>query len=360
MEEHGGNIYNKQTELDFSVSVNPFGMPEQVRLAAEEGLALAGQYPDRKMQGLREELARFYGVSAEQVICGNGASELIYALAGAFRPARALIVEPAFSEYRLALEAHGCQTEQITVLEGRQFRPGDQVLGAVETGQYEMVFLCNPDNPTGQLADTGFLEQLVKVCRKTHCCLAADECFMEFVPEKEQNSLIPKLPDGEGILVLKAFTKMYAMPGLRLGYLLAGSREDAARIRRMLPPWNVSMMAQLAGRAALKEQAYVAGSRERLIKEREWMSEKLGRAGYPVWESRTNFLLFEGPEDLQRRCLERGIYLRDCRNFAGLGPGFFRAGMRKHRDNERLARLLEEMAEKKEIRFRENGKKTAR
>lgn len=348
MEEHGGNIYDKEIELDFSVNVNPFGMPQTVKAAAYSGVEMGECYPDLYSRELRQKIGRKHSVSSERILVGNGASELIYAAAAAIRPKKGLVCGPAFSEYEKALCAAGSEVCHFFADRAEEFRVTEQFPAMVEREKPDMIFLCHPDNPTGRLFEKEILAELCRICRRNGIILAVDECFLDMTDPGEDASCLTLMGSMPELLVFRAFTKLYAMPGLRLGYAVAGSQIMAEKIRRHLPPWNVSLPAQMAGIAALEEQEFAGRTVEYLLKEKDRMARELEKAGFRVWHSDTVFLLFEGPLDLQERCLEKKIYIRDAASFRGISRGTYRIGMKKQEDNNRLLTVLRQIREEKE------------
>ena len=341
MEEHGGNIFDKNIRLDFSVNINPFGMPESVKKAALEGVSLAYRYPDIEKRELRKALGRKLQISPGRIVTGNGAAELIYAIAAAFEPGRAAVLGPTFGEYEKALRIHGWQVLHYLARREEGYRFTKKALEWLDKEEgLSAVFLCNPNNPTGMLADGGFLKKLADLCHRKEMLLVVDECFLELTGQGEGKSLRYLQEQYPEILILRAFTKIYAMPGLRLGYALTANEETAKRLENILPPWNVSAPAQMAGCAALEEEAFVRESREFLLKEEEWMEEKLTELGFFVWPSDTIFCMFEGEEGLQEACLKQGIYIRDAASFPGIRKGTYRIGIRQHEDNVQLLEVL--------------------
>lgn len=350
--QHGGDIYSQEVALDFSANINPFGMPEAVRRAAADSLGRNDVYPDSRCLALREALASFHGVPKEWLTCGNGAADLIFALAFGAKPARALVTAPAFAEYEQALGAAGCRTEWLDLREEDGFAPDiDALIGRLDTG-VDMVFLCNPNNPTGVALKRDQVERLAGECLKRGTILAVDECFCDFLDRPEEHSAIPLLGTYPNLFVLKAFTKLYAMAGLRLGYGLCsdlGLLEALARVRQ---PWSVSGVAQAAGAAALKEQAYVERSVAVIAAEREWLRGELSRLGFKVYSSEANYLFFRdkmaagGPGGgrglLYEEMMRRRILIRSCANYRGLDNTYYRICVRLHEDNQVLAGALGE------------------
>lgn len=340
MELHGGNIYDKQVKLDFSVNINPLGIPEKVRKAAIRGVELSEHYPDVKQSRLLRKLAVFHEVNEDRLVLGNGASELIYALANAVRPKRALVLGPTFNEYERALGNVKCQVEYYLAKEVDGFEIGENVLEKFRQGSYELLCICNPNNPTGKLIKKRILQDLVDIAKEKGVLVLIDECFMDFVKKEKEHTMLSRISSYSNVIILKAFTKIYAMPGLRLGYMVAGNKKMALALRKMLPPWNISVPAQAAGVAALKETDYVQRSRDYTITEREFMEQGLEQMGYPVFHSRTNYILFKGPKGLQDICMDKGILIRDAGSFKGIPKGFYRIGLKKREHNEQLLAVL--------------------
>ena len=341
MEDHGGNIYDKDIRIDFSVNVNPFGMPEAVKGAAIRGVEESFRYPDPEQRKLRQAISAAFCIPAERIVAGSGAAELIWGITAALQPGKALVCAPSFGEYEGALLARGCQVERFYLGEENDWLATRELVRRTgEEPGLEILFLCHPNNPTGRLVPAEILEDLARVCHERKITLVVDECFLDLTREGEAASALALQRDCPELLVLRAFTKMYAMPGLRLGWLAAGREETAERIRRMLPPWNVSWPAQMAGCAALKEQEFARRSAALLLEEREWLSCQLRKLGFRVWPSETTFLLFEGPKDLQDVCLKEGIYIRDGASFPGLWEGTWRIGVRTRQENQILLEVL--------------------
>lgn len=343
MEEHGGNIYEREIILDFSVNVNPFGMPETVKEAALRGVLQSERYPDLYKRNLTKALSKQYHIKTEQIVTGNGAAELIYGIAFALRPEKSLIIGPTFSEYEKALLAYGSQVVHYFTKAENAYEVGMDVLDIIEESECNMMFVCNPNNPTGRLIAPALLEQMIILCENRGIYLVIDECFMELT-QKENHPCRNRISTCNYLIILKAFTKSFAMPGLRLGFIFVGSLDAAKQIQSILPPWNVSMPAQFAGEAAAKETVYIQSCMELLIKERTWVCSRLEQFGYKVYPSDTIFLLLEGPEHLQDFCLQHKILIRDAGSFPGIKKNTYRIGIKTHADNEKLLAVLKKAA----------------
>ena len=337
---HGGDIYRHPDVLDFSANINPLGTPPAVVQAAKDSMERICHYPDACQEKLKQALAAYEQVPVEWLICGNGAAELIFALVQAVKPKRALVMAPTFAEYAQALEAVGCEVDREILKKEDGFTLQRTILEELQKEDLQMVFLCNPNNPTGILINPKLLREIVTICEKRNIYLVVDECFLDFVSEPEVHTLKGELEGKQYLFLLKAFTKRYAMAGLRLGYGITSSETLMEKMERQLQPWNVSMPAQEAGVAALKETAYVEKARERIFQEQAFLKDGLKACGYPVLDSQANYVFFEGEPDLYEKLLEEGVMIRDCSNYPGLWKGCYRIAVKLHNENEQLLRKI--------------------
>mgnify|MGYP005879572719 FL=1 len=216
----------------------------------------------------------------------------------------------------MALYSVDCEVEYFPLEKTKQFALDESFLQAL-TPDVDIIFLCNPNNPTGLLVEKPLLEKILDRCQQLGIFMAVDECFLDFVKDPEKHTLKGKLEKYPGLFILKAFTKRYAIPGVRLGYGFCSDREVLDRMEAVTQPWNVSTMAQQAGMAALKESEYVEAGRQIIFRESAWMKEKMRQVGLMVYPSEANYIFFYGPEDLFERCVAKGILIRDCSNYPG-------------------------------------------
>ncbi|MDO5538486.1 MAG: pyridoxal phosphate-dependent class II aminotransferase [Eubacteriales bacterium] len=342
--QHGGDIYTNKYRIDFSANINPLGMPESVRTAACQGVALSANYPDVQYRELRRAIAGKEKVSEEDIICGNGAAELIFLLASAVKPVRTLLTAPGFAEYEQALTAAGCQAEFYELREETGFALQEDYLKRLKEG-WDMVFLCNPNNPTGVTIPPGFLREILNICKEENIKVVLDLCFLDFLEEREEADFVRDTSDYPNLFVLKAFTKTYAMAGLRLGYGICTDKFLLEKMESITQPWNISIPAQMAGVAALKEKEYVERARKLVTGQRIWLSGQLKELGLTVYDSRANFLFWKGPAGLTEKCREQGILLRDCGNYRGLKDvqeqkGYYRVAVRTPEENKELVNVL--------------------
>jgi len=343
---HGGDWAGFETEygkapLDFSANVSPLGLPDGVRTAASRALETADRYPDPLCRRLRAALSAYHGVAAENIVCGNGASDLIYRLCRVLRPKRAAVFVPGFAEYASALREVGATVAEIPL--SPDFRLTENELLQVPT-DCELLFLCNPNNPAGLLTEREMLLPLLDLCRERGTVLAMDECFLDFCENAADYSLVSALAQFPELVIIKAFTKTYAMAGLRLGYALCGNVALAERLEDCGQPWAVSGIAQEAGIAALKENNYVNRLRALITAERRQMKAALETLGLHVIPGKANFLLFQSSDTtLAEKLRERGVLIRDCGNFTGLEKGWYRTAIRTEAENTLLLTAIREV-----------------
>lgn len=351
MHEHGGNPYpylndkNITTFLDFSANINCFGMPEKVKQAAIQGVYDSIHYPDPSCHRLKASIGHKLHVKEEWIFCGNGAAELIYNTLQVLRPQKTLVAAPGFFEYEQALQSVDCDIVYGALPETEEFRIGSSFLQQLRvTPGLNMVILANPNNPTGQLIPKDVLKEILEICRYRKIWIMLDECFLDFTAEFPSNSLVSEIEKTPRLLILKAFTKMYAMPGLRMGYLLCSDKAFREKIVQIRQPWSVSLPAQEAAVAALEEGAFAHRTRAFIQQERPWLQDQLQKLGLKIYHADANFLLFFSPfPQLQQELLKQQILIRDCGNFTGLKAGYYRIVVRTHEKNLRLIQALHQI-----------------
>lgn len=350
---HGGNIYGNEIEYDFSVNLNPLGPPNAVREALAAALNHVEEYPDPEYRELRRGLANYRQLAEEQLVLGNGASELIPGIIRALAPKTCMVTAPCYSGYETALKvaAPSCRIHRIFLREEDDFTLPENICQEIAHVKPDLLILTNPNNPNGKRISANRLREIAGACRTAGTVLLMDECFLA-LSGGDEDSLIHRIGE-EGLpptMVLRAFTKTFAIPGVRLGYAVC-SGSLAARIQRELPEWNLSVFAQYAGLAALEAAApetvtpgtsgYIAASVEMIAQEREYLTAELKKLGLRVFPSDANYILFQSRDrELHRKLLDKAILIRDCRDYHGLTAGFYRAAVRTRRENTALLRCL--------------------
>ena len=328
--------------LDFSANVSPLGLPQGVADAITAALPTADRYPDPLCRELRTALSRAEQLPEPWILCGNGAADLIYRLVWALKPRCALLPAPTFAEYAAALESVGCEVKRKTLHEADDFAVTEAFVQAVNQS-IDLVFLCQPNNPTGQITPPELVQRLVRRCADCGAVLVVDECFLDFLQQRDALTAKPLLQTAPNLVILKAFTKLYAMAGVRLGYALCSNTALLAKMQAAGQPWGVSSLAQAAGAAALRETAYADAVRALIADQRPRLAAGLRALGLQVIEGSANYLLFRAPETLGAALQQRGVCLRSCGNYPGLSAGWYRTAVRTATENEQLLQTMREV-----------------
>ena len=344
---HGGNISGNEIEYDFSVNLNPLGPPKSVQDALVAALNHVEEYPDPEYRELRRGLANYWQLAEEQLVLGNGASELIPGIIRTLAPKTCMVTAPCYSGYETALNAAApsCRIHRIPLRAEDDFILPENICQEIARVKPNLLILTNPNNPNGKRISANRLREIVDACRTAGTVLLVDECFLVLSGGDEDSLIHCIRSESLPAVVLRAFTKTFAIPGVRLGYAVC-SAPMAERIQRELPEWNLSVFAQYAGRAALETVAggtsgYLAASVEMIAREREFLSEELEKLGFRVFPSDANYILFQSRDwELHQKLLDKGILIRDCRDYHGLTAGFYRTAVRTHRENTALLRCL--------------------
>ena len=334
--EHGGDIFEREILYDFSANLNPLGMPESVKNALQKSISEWEKYPDPFCRSLVKKLSERENFPPENIVCGNGAADLIFRIVQTVKPQKAVVCAPSFSEYSKALIQNECEILHYFLSEKSGFALDEKILEMLDES-VQMLILCTPNNPTGRTVDSELLRRICEKCEANDIVFLCDECFIDFT----ENAAHAEQFMNPNVVVLKAFTKIYAMAGLRLGYALFGDAELAEKVRRNGQFWSVSAPAQTAGEAALDEKNYLEKTLELEKKEREFLTENLRNFGFKVYPSEANFILFYTKLALDEMLFGEKILIRNCANFDGLEQGYFRIAVRSHEENSVLVSAIE-------------------
>ena len=339
---HGGDIYRNRVRLDYSVNVNPLGIPDKTKRALQDAIERCVQYPDIHSQELTHAISGMCRVKEDYILCGSGASELFLALMHAVKPAVTAIPVPSFGGYEYAANAAESRILRLPMKQEEGFCFRRENLNGKLCG-VELLFLANPNNPVGNVLERYELEELLEECLNKNIVVVIDECFLEFTGREETCSMKGVLERYPNLVIVRAFTKMFAIPGVRLGYLFCADSELRSKIAGKLPEWNLSILAQEAGKAACQEKGYREETVELVERERIYLTDNLRKLGITVFPSETNFLLLHTQYPLYPVLLEQGILIRDCSSFAGLEQGYYRIAVRQRQQNEVLIQVLQQI-----------------
>ena len=344
--QHGG-IYSAGLEykpviIDFSSNVNPIGFPRLITNNLEKDLPLFSVYPDPDSTKLRNYLEKYTGISKDQIIVGNGATEIIYNFSAAFlKGCKVLIPIPTFGEYESAAKLHGASINFLKTM-----NLNNEISKLLEIlPKNDCVFICNPNNPTGSLIKRKDMLKIVEAAYKRSVLLFVDECFIEFVSNIRE-SIVPHLREFDNLFVLRSLTKSFGLAGLRIGYGL-GSLQMIKVLQKTKLPWNVSGFAQSVAIKALSDKRHLVKTRKIISKERKFLKESISKInGFHCYDSDVNFLLIKSTKNskyIQKKLLEKNILIRDCSTFRGLNNNFIRVAVRTHKENLKLIKELKKL-----------------
>ena len=379
MDFHGGNIYkvfrekNLKEILDYSSNINPYGIPESLKSRIIENLEILERYPDPDYVELREKLAHLNKVDMSDIVLGNGATEIIFLFMKVINPKKILIVSPTFGEYERAVKATEISGDTVSLsssngdnknienkkieIEYFELKESDDFklnIGNLKNQlekKYDLLIICNPNNPTGKFLKLAQTEEILKECNKYDTKLFIDEAFIEFLADGMKESIINTEENKKNLFVTRAFTKFFAIPGLRLGYGMYFDKELEKKISEKKEPWSVNNIAEMAGLTVLDDTEYIEKTLKWIVEEKIYMYEKLNEiSGIKVYETEVNFITGKIDEKLfseglnvkvlREKMLEQGILIRDASNFKFLDERFFRLAIKDRASNERVIEAM--------------------
>ena len=381
MDFHGGNIYkifrekNIKEILDYSSNINPYGIPESLKKRITENLEILERYPDPDYVELRQKLSNLNKVNLSDIILGNGATEIIFLFMKVINPKKILIVSPTFGEYERAVKAVGTSRNSIDLscsddnknienkkieIEYFELKESDDFnlnIGNLKNElekKYDLLIICNPNNPTGKFLKLAQTEEILKECNKYDTKLFIDEAFIEFLADGMKESIINTEENKKNLFVTRAFTKFFAIPGLRLGYGMYFDKELEKKISEKKEPWSVNNIAEMAGLTVLDDTEYIEKTLKWIVEEKIYMYEKLNEiSGIKVYETEVNFITGKIDEKLfseglnvkilREKMLEQGILIRDASNFKFLDERFFRLAIKDRASNDRVIKAMKEI-----------------
>lgn len=371
---HGGNIYKIYREkgmkeiLDYSSNINPYGLPKKFERAVIENLSVLEKYPDPDYVELREEIAKTNKVELKNIIAGNGATEIIFLYMKVLKAKKILIVSPTFGEYERAMKAtlDDIQIDYFKLEEVENFVLNIEKIKMELQKKYDLLVICNPNNPTGQFLSVKELEKILEKCTEVGTKLFVDEAFVEFVEDWGEKSIITTGKNKQNLFVLRAFTKFFAIPGLRLGYGICFDDEFMTKMLEKKEPWSVNNIAELAGKILLQDKEYIEKTNNWIKIEKKYMYENLKEIeGLKTYKTEINFILVRINDEylekinaqiLREKMLEKGILIRDASNFVYLDNKYFRLAVKDRKNNVRVLGALKEIFENIKREKREKDK----
>ena len=353
MEIHGGNIYKLQRKgkkdiLDYSSNINPLGVPESLKKAVSENFSVLTRYPDINYTELRESIGKYNNIESENIIAGNGATEVLFLYIKALKPKKVLIVAPTFAEYERAVKNAECEIDFFELKEEDNFILNkDEFIQKAKN--YNLAVICNPNNPTGKFISKEIIFEINENLKKSGTKLFIDECFIEFISGwKEKTSALFK---SENIFILRALTKFFALPGLRLGYGICFDKKIIEKINEIREPWSVNGFADLAGKVILNDIEYIKNTEKWILEERKYFTDSLKEIEenkkIKIYETETNFILIKllemTSEEFKSRMEERNILVRNASNFKFLDNSFIRLAIKDREKNKKVIEAIREV-----------------
>jgi threonine-phosphate decarboxylase len=356
---HGGNVwelsekYNIPVDqiIDFSISTNPMGVPEKAVESIRRHLNLIHHYPDPTHEWLLEALAESAGVKPCNVIVGNGSTELIYLFSEVFldEGSEAIIPVPSFSEYKAAIERFGGNMVFLKCDSANNFKLNLEELENTVTDKTRIIFLCNPNSPTGCLYEKDDILRVVKFAADNDVLVFVDEDYIDFVDDTKRYSMADYVNRCNNLFVLRSLTKFFGLAGVRIGFGI-GSPDLINVLKNVIMPWSVNSLAMFAAAEAVKDTKFITESRLLLSKSKQQMLEMLKTIPWlKVYPSETNFLLIEilrkdlTSAQLAESLAKKGLLIRNCEDFDGLNNKFFRATVRRPEENKKLVEQLKSL-----------------
>ncbi len=356
MDTHGGNIYRierdynikKEDILDFSSNINPLGLPPELKQTLIKNIDKIKNYPDPDYADLTQNIARYNNIDPETIVPGNGAAELIYLLPRVFKPQRALIIAPCFSEYALSLKHTGTEINYFKLNE-EDFKINLKKILKEISKNYDLIYICSPNNPTGTFTNINIVQELLFCAQNKNTLFIIDESFIEFIEGWRERSSMKLAPAYHNLFIIRSFTKFFAIPGLRLGYCINFNREFIRKIKSIKEPWTVNILADLSSKILLNNSVYAENSLALIKKEKQFLIGSLKKIEQlKTYDSETNFILVKilcGTKsyELKEKLLKQNILIRDASNFAYLDDSFIRLAVKDRKSNRMLIHCIKKI-----------------
>ncbi|AOR24260.1 threonine-phosphate decarboxylase CobD [Clostridium taeniosporum] len=351
---HGGNIKEISREkgikytdiIDFSSNINPLGMSNQVKKVIIDSMDDIEIYPDISYAELKRSISEYEGVNESYLILGNGAAEVLFNIVKALEPKKVLIPSPTFSEYKEAVECVNSEVELYNLKEEKFFCIDEDILKKI-TEEIDIIFICNPNNPTGVLTNKELLMKILTKSKESNIIVLIDESFMDFV--EEDFSMINALSNFDNLIILKSLTKFFAIPGLRIGYSLCSSKDIVSEVYKITPAWNINAFADISTRASLKDKNYIKKTIQYMEKERAFLYNGLKEVkNLRVYKPSVNFIFFkcDFDIDLKSELLKYNILIRSCSNYDNLDKYYYRVAVKNRENNTKLINCLKSIFDK--------------
>lgn len=343
----------------FAANVNPLGISYKLRTTLSSRIDAITSYPDRDYTALRTSIGQYIHLDKENIIVGNGSTELISLFIQITAPKKALLITPTYSEYERELALQGGTLDYFPLLEEENFRLDPAKLESVLMNDYDLLIICNPNNPTSTAISTDTMREILSICKKASADIAArrdtehelyvivDETYVEFAPEIDRVTAIPLVTEFDNLVVLRGVSKFFAAPGLRLGYAATSSKKLQKEINERKNPWTINTLAAIAGEIMFSDEDYISSTHAFIASERDRVCNLLRQnPNLKVYEPTANFVLVRilNPQvtaaALFDACIKHGLMIRDCVTFPGLDEYYFRICFMSKEKNDELIEVI--------------------
>ncbi len=337
----------KEDIISFSANVNPLGISPLLREGMTNNIDCITAYPDRDYVELRNSIAGYAGTEADNVIVGNGSTELISLFIKILTPKKALVLGPTYSEYEREISLGGGKTIYYPLREENDFILDVNHFISKLSEDIDMLVICNPNNPTGTAIKNHDMRLILDACKECDIFVMVDETYVEFAEDIEKISSVPLTRTYGNIAILRGTSKFFAAPGLRLGYTICSNMDLIQMINRKKDPWSINSIAATSGKHMFEDQKYINETKELIAKERTRLYELFNNSKkYKPYKPQGNFMLLKildsdlNSQMLFDRCIKKGLMIRDCSTFPYLGENYIRFCFMNPSDNDKLAKLL--------------------
>ena len=338
---------HKEDIISFSANVNPLGVSYRLRETLTQHIDAITKYPDREYTSLRKNIANYIHTDYENIIVGNGSTELISLFIQITNPKKALIVGPTYSEYEREVSLGGGRSHYFRLTEAQEFVLDTEALTAELEHDIDLLILCNPNNPTSSVIKRQQMRDILDFCKGKSITVLVDETYVEFAEDPDNVTAVPLTEYYNNIIILRGISKFFAAPGLRLGYAVCGNPDLRKEINQKKNPWTINSLAAIAGEIMFNDEQYIRETRELISKERARITKKLAESkNYKPFHANANFILVKivngdfTSEDLFDAAIRKNLMIRDCSTFPFLNNQYFRFCFMKPEDNDALMDVL--------------------
>jgi len=355
---HGGNLdaiervfgIPKNEISDFSGNINPLGFPNKAAKKLAENITMVCQYPDKNYFALKESISKYTGANPNNIVVGNGSTELISTFIKSVNAKNTIIMGPAYSEYENAVKVIGSEYEYFELKESDDFRLDTNRLLTVLTANVDLFIACNPNNPTGTAISVENMERILTHCKEHGISVMVDETYIEFSDDIENICSIPLAEKYDNIFIIRGISKFFAAPGLRLGYGITSSKKFHELLSKNQDPWSVNILASFAGELIFSDTDFINKTKKLISNERNRLYKEISSwNNVKIYESSSNFMLIKlltnkvSASDIFEYMIKKKMVIRDASSFTYLDQSFIRFCVLLPKENSALLTELKDI-----------------